>query len=102
MSYNREINIHQTNINRGYIVLCQEGVDPVQGPTKDGLQDDILTGWNKKNTLCRVNIYSNWEGYVPVLVQTKYGIPIGTFYSVCTSTRRCHMGRRMQDSVTLG
>ena len=43
----RQIIIHLTNINRGYIVLCQEGVDPVQGPTKDGLQDDILTGWNK-------------------------------------------------------
>ena len=47
MSYIVQIKIHQTNIYRGYLVLYQEGADPVQGPTKDCLQYDILTGWNK-------------------------------------------------------
>ena len=47
MSYIVQIKIHLTNSYRGYLVLYQEGADPVQGTTQDRLQYDILTGWNK-------------------------------------------------------
>lgn len=48
MSYIGQINIPQTNIYEGYLILYQEVVDPVQGPTKYSLHEYILTGWNKK------------------------------------------------------
>ena len=78
MSYTVQIKIHQTNIYRGYLVLYQEGADPVQGPTKDCLQYDILTGWNK-TSFSQSEYFFQLEGIYSGFNPNKVWFPICDF-----------------------
>ena len=81
MSYIVQIKIHQTNIYRGYLVLYQEGADQCRGQQQT-VYNMITVQAGIKPPFLRVNISSNWKGYIPVLIQTKSGFPFVTFYSV--------------------